>query len=43
MGYLDSLLEGCDWFVGNDLSAADVQLSFAYQKAIERGGAYAFG
>ncbi|MBW2395468.1 MAG: glutathione S-transferase family protein [Deltaproteobacteria bacterium] len=71
MGYLDSLLEGREWFVGDDLSAADVQLSFAcqaagmlygvekfpnlasflerikkrpaYQKSIERGGAYAFG
>lgn len=71
MGYLDGLLAGRDWFLGDELSAADVQLSFvvqaarmlyglenfpnlarfleqiakrpAYQKAIERGGAYAFG
>lgn len=70
-GYLDGLLEGRDWFVGDELSAADIQLSFAiqaarmlhgleklpnltrfleqiakrpaYQRAIERGGAYAFG
>jgi glutathione S-transferase len=70
-GYLDGLLEGRDWFVGDELSAADIQLSFAiqvarllygleefpnlarfleqvakrpaYQKALERGGAYAFG
>jgi glutathione S-transferase len=70
-GYLDGLLEGRDWFAGDDLTAADIQLSFAiqaarmlyglekfpnlarfleqiakrpaYQKAIERGGAYAFG
>lgn len=71
IGYLDGLLQGRNWFVGDELSAADVQLSFviqaarmlyglekfpdlarflqqiakrpAYQKAIERGGAYAFG
>jgi glutathione S-transferase len=71
IGYLDGLLEGRDWFVGDDLTAADIQLSFviqaarmlggvekypnlagyleriakrpAYQRAIERGGAYAFG
>jgi glutathione S-transferase len=70
-GYLDGLLEGREWFVGDELSAADIQLSFAiqaarmlhglekfpnlarfleqiakrpaYQKALERGGAYAFG
>lgn len=70
-GYLDGLLEGRDWFVGDDITAADVQLSFpiqaaralhgldafpnlgrfldrvqqrpAYRKAIQRGGAYAFG
>ena len=69
-GYLDGLLEGREWFVGDNLTAADVQLSFpiqaarllhgldtfpnltrfrervqqrpAYQKAIARGGAYAF-
>jgi glutathione S-transferase len=71
IGYLDSLLEGRTWFVGDELSAVDIQLSFAvqaarmlyglekfpnlaryldriqarpaYQKAVERGGAYAFG
>jgi glutathione S-transferase len=71
LGYLDRLLEGRSWFLGDELRAADVQLSFviqaggmlyglekfpnlarfreqiakrpAYQKAIERGGAYAFG
>jgi glutathione S-transferase len=71
MGYLDSLLQGRDWFVGNALSAADIQLSFAiqaarllyglekfpnlarfldriharpaYKRALEKGGAYAFG
>jgi len=71
IGYLEGLLEGRDWFVADDLTAADIQLSFviqaarmlygmekfpnlagyldriakrpAYQKAIERGGTYAFG
>jgi glutathione S-transferase len=71
IGYLESLLEGRDWFVGDELGAADIQLSFAvqaarmlhgldefpnlaayldriqarpaYRRAIERGGAYAFG
>jgi glutathione S-transferase len=71
IGYLDSQLEGRDWFAGDELSAVDIQLSFvaqaarmlfgvekfpnlarflerikerpAYQKAIERGGTYAFG
>lgn len=31
LGYLDTELSGRDWFVGNDLSAADIQLSFAIQ------------
>ena len=71
MGWLDGLLDGREWFVGDEITAADVQLSFviqaarmlhgldefpnlagfleraqqrpAYQKAIQRGGAYAFG
>jgi glutathione S-transferase len=70
-GWLDSQLAGPEWFVGNSLSAADIQLSFAiqacnrmygidkfpnlkgfldriharpaYQRALERGGPYAFG
>jgi glutathione S-transferase len=70
LGWLDSELAGRDWFVGDSLSAADIQLSFviqaarmlhgldkfpnlarflervkarpAYQKALERGGPYAF-
>ena len=70
-GYLDSQLGSRDFFVGDGLSGADIQLSFpiqaakmlygmdpfpnlagflerirarpAYQKAVERGGAYAFG
>ncbi len=31
LGYLDSELSGRDWFVGNELSAADIQLSFVIQ------------
>jgi glutathione S-transferase len=31
LGYLDSELSGRDWFVGGDLSAADIQLSFVIQ------------
>jgi glutathione S-transferase len=33
LGYLDSELSGRDWFVGDDLTAADVQLSFVIQAA----------
>ncbi len=32
-GYLESLLAGRDFFVGRELSAADIQLSFAIQAA----------
>jgi len=70
-GFLDSELAGRDYFVGDDLTMADIQLTFviqaarmlytlekfpnlaaflqrvqarpAYRRAIERGGAYAFG
>jgi glutathione S-transferase len=70
-GFLDAELANRDYFVGDELTAADIQLSFpiqaarmlytlekfpklaaflsriqarpAYQRAIERGGAYAFG
>jgi glutathione S-transferase len=70
-GFLESELGGQPYFMGNDLSAVDVHLSFpiqtcklmhglgklpalagfleraharpAYRRAIERGGAYAFG
>jgi glutathione S-transferase len=31
LGYLDAELAGRDWFVGDELSAADIQLSFAIQ------------
>jgi glutathione S-transferase len=33
MGFLDAKLGKNDWFVGNELSAADLQLSFAIQAA----------
>lgn len=33
VGWLNSLLEGQDYFLGNELSAADVQLSFAVEVA----------
>lgn len=37
VGYLNGLLEGRDFFVGNDLTAADVQLSFAVEVAGVQG------
>ena len=71
LGYLDSQLGSGDTFVGKELSAADINLSFvvqaarllhgldkfpnlkrfidkaqarpAYRRALEKGGAYAFG
>jgi glutathione S-transferase len=33
LGYLDRSLEGVDWFVGNTLSGADIQLSFVAELA----------
>lgn len=71
LDYLESQLAGRDWFVGDDLTAADIMLSFpleaarsragldasrpnlahwlariharpAYQRALERGGPYAY-
>jgi glutathione S-transferase len=70
-GFLDGELANADYFVGKELSAADINLSFpiqaarplhgldkfpnlarfldrmharpAYKRALERGGAYAFG
>tara|TARA_R110001592_G_scaffold363323_1_gene684038 strand:- start:139998 stop:140633 length:636 start_codon:yes stop_codon:yes gene_type:complete len=33
LGYLDKSLEGVDWFVGNTLSGADIQLSFVAELA----------
>jgi glutathione S-transferase len=71
LGYMNNALEGVDWFVGNTLTGADIQLSFcgeiapllhtlepfpnlaawrarlqsrpAYERALEKGGAYLFG
>jgi glutathione S-transferase len=70
LGYVNASLEGRDWILGNQISAADVQMSFvgevagarggrerfpnivswvrrfqarpAYQRALEKGGPYAF-
>ena len=33
LGYLDQALEGEDWFVGNKISGADIQLSFIAEVA----------
>jgi glutathione S-transferase len=33
VGYLDTLLDGRDYFVGDDLTMADIQLSFVLQAA----------
>jgi len=35
LGFLDKSLEGHDYFVGNELTGADVQLSFAVQMAVK--------
>jgi glutathione S-transferase len=71
LGYVNESLKGREWLVGNQMSGADIQMSFvgevagargnreryphldawvkrfqarpAYRKAIERGGAYAYG
>jgi glutathione S-transferase len=42
LGYLNGELEGRDFFVGNALTGADVQLSFVAQVAVRNGGAEAF-
>ncbi len=38
LGWLNSLLEGRNFFVGDDLTGADVQLSFVAQMAARFGG-----
>lgn len=43
VGYLNSLLECRDYFLGNDLTAADVQLSFAVEVANVQGQLGTFG
>ncbi|MFZ6757191.1 glutathione S-transferase family protein [Undibacterium sp. Ji50W] len=40
--YLNLELEGRDYFVGDSLTGADVQLSFAIQSAVRGGGREAF-
>ena len=42
LGYLNTELEGREFFVGNALTGADVQLSFVAQIAVNNGGAEAF-
>jgi glutathione S-transferase len=42
LGYLNGELEGRQYFVGNDLTGADVQLSFVAQVAVMFGGRDAF-
>ncbi len=42
LGYLNTELEGRDFFVGNTLSGADVQLSFVAQIAVRNAGPDAY-
>ena len=42
LGYLDAELAGRDFFVGKELSGADVQLSFVAQLGVRNGGREAF-
>jgi len=41
-GFLDSELTNRDYFVGSDLTGADVQLSFVVQTVVKFGGREAF-
>jgi glutathione S-transferase len=36
LNYLESELANSDWFVGNDFTAADIQMSFPLEVAVER-------
>jgi len=36
--YLDSVLAERTWFAGDDLTGADVQMSFPIEAAVARGG-----
>ena len=38
LGFLNAELQGCDYFVGSDLTGADVQLSFVAQVAVKGAG-----
>jgi glutathione S-transferase len=42
LGFLNSELEGRDYFIGNELTGADVQLSFAVQMAVKFCGEAAY-
>jgi glutathione S-transferase len=42
LGFLNTSLEGRDYFVGNELTGADVQLSFAVQMAVKFCGEDAY-
>jgi glutathione S-transferase len=42
LGFLNSELEGRDYFIGNELTGADVQLSFAVQMAVKFCGETAY-
>jgi glutathione S-transferase len=41
LGYVNDALTPTGWFVGNEFSAADVQMSFPLEAAAARGGANA--
>jgi glutathione S-transferase len=38
LDYLESELEHYPWFVGNEFTAADIQMSFPLENAVERAG-----
>lgn len=38
LGYINQELTGTGWFVGNDFTAADIQMSFPLEAATARGG-----
>lgn len=38
LDYLESELQPSGWFVGNDLSAVDIQMSFPLEAAVQRAG-----
>ena len=38
LGYLNRELDGRDWFVGNDVTGADIQLSFVAQGGLRVAG-----
>ena len=40
LGYVEAALAGRDWLVGDDLTAADVQMSFVGEIAKMRGAAF---